>query len=376
MIDISKIARPCILNQKEYIPGKPVEEVQREYGLTDIIKVASNENPLGVSPLALDAMLKELKTNINFYPEGSCHDLVQKLSSIHKLNPNYFMVDNGLDGVITMLGLGFINPGDEVVYSDLSFPAYANITNKMDGKGIVIPMLPDYRLDIMGMIASVTSRTKMIFLCNPNNPTGTIFSKHEFELFINSVPENVLVISDEAYYDFADNPDYPQTLNYLPAHQNLIILRTFSKVMGLAGIRVGFAMAHPDIIKILYKAREPFPVNRIAQVGALASLNDCDFINKSKENNKEGLYQYYKAFDELGIKYARSQTNFIFADLEKPAAPIFEALLRMGIIIRPLGSQGRPDCIRITIGTKEQNKRVIKALKKLLGNQLAISSDS
>jgi len=365
-MDINKIARPCILKQKEYIPGKPVEEVQREYGLTDIIKVASNENPLGVSPLALQAMLNELNTNINLYPEGSCHDLVQKLASIHKLNPDHFMVDNGLDGVITMIGLAFINPGDEVVYSDLSFPAYANITNKMDGKGIIVPILPDYRQDINGMIAAVTSRTKMVFLCNPNNPTGTIISKQEFELVIHSIPENVLIISDEAYYDFADNPDYPQTLNYLPDRDNLIILRTFSKVMGLAGIRIGYAMAHPDIIKILYKAREPFPVNRIAQVGALASLNDHDFVNKSIENNNEGLNQYYKAFDEMGIKYAMSQTNFIFADLGTPAAPIFEALLREGIIIRPLGAQGRPNCIRITIGTKEQNKRVIKALKKQL----------
>ena len=366
-MDISKIARPCILKQKEYIPGKPVEEVQREYGLTDIIKVASNENPLGASPMAVQAMIEELKKNIHLYPEGSCHELVCDLAAFHDLKTEHFMADNGLDGVITMLGLAFINPGDEVIFSELSFPAYANITNKMDGRGIAVPILPDYRLDIKGMIASLSERTKMVFLCNPNNPTGTFTTRSEFELLLNSIPENVLLISDEAYYHFADDPDYPQSLDYFHKYPNLVILRTFSKVMGLAGVRIGYAMAHPDVIKILYKAREPFPVNRVAMAGAKASLEDHDFIEKSLDLNRSGLNQYYKAFDEMGIKYARSQTNFIFADLDQPALPIFEALLRRGIIIRPLGPQGRPNCIRITMGTEEQNQAVIVAIKELLG---------
>jgi histidinol-phosphate aminotransferase len=363
VFDIQKIARPCILERKEYIPGKPIEEVQREFGITDIIKMASNENPLGTSPKALAAMTEELK-NTNYYPESLCHDLVIKLADRLGVNTNQLFIDNGEDGVITMLGLTFINPGDEVIFGEVSFPAYENITGKMDGTGIPVPLTPDYRLDVDGIINAISPKTKMIFLCNPNNPTGTIITNLQFDQLINAAPDNVLIISDEAYFEFADDPAYPQTLPYLESHPNLIILRTFSKIMGLAAVRIGYAVAHESIIKTMLKAREPFPVNRLAQAGALASLDDDEFIQRSIEVVQQGRKQLEKAFIEMGMDCYTGQTNFVFVDIGQPAKPVFDALLREGIIIRPCGPLGAPNCIRVTIGTEHQNDRFIRSFKK------------
>lgn len=367
MVNIEALTRQCILARKEYIPGKPVEEVQRELGLSDIIKMASNENPLGTSPFALVAMIRELQSNANRYPESLCHDLTVRLAEIHGLNPGQIFIDNGLDGVITMLGLTFINPGDEVIFGKLSFPAYENITTKMDGRCIPIPMTPDYRIDVDGMIAAITSKTKLIFLCNPNNPTGTTITRGEFERLLRALPETVILVLDEAYYDFADDPSYPDFLMYLPGCKNLIILRTFSKVMGLAGLRVGYALAHAEVVKPMLKAREPFPVNRIAQAGALASLDDTDFRDRTLRVNREGREQYSCAFQNLGLKYFPSQSNFVFVDIGQPAQPVYEAMLREGVIVRPVNSPDANNCLRISIGTQAENERTIGALAKALG---------
>ncbi len=365
-MQVEKLARPCILERKAYVPGKPVEEVQRELGICDIIKMASNENPLGTSPLALEAMIRELRESAHRYPESCCHRLACRLAQIHGLTNEHFFLDNGADGVITMLGLTFINPGEEVIYSQLSFPAYEHITAKMDGVCVPVPLTTDYRLDVEGFIAALTPRTKLVFLCNPNNPTGTIITQAEFERLLEAIPEDVLLVSDEAYYEFADHPAYPQTRPYLDAHPNLIILRTFSKVMGLAGLRIGYAMAHPDVIGVMLKSREPFPVNRIAQAGALAALDDEEFVARTLAVNRQGREQFYAAFEALGLCYYPTQTNFIFVDLEQPVDPLFAALLREGVIVRPLTPQGVPTALRITIGTPEENARTIEALTRLL----------
>ena len=281
-MDLEKLVRKCILARKEYVPGKPIEEVQRELGLTDITKMASNENPLGTSSLALKAMIAELKANAHRYPESLCYDLRKKLADLHKLTPEHFFIDNGEDGVITMLGLTFINPEDEVIFGEITFPAFENITTKMGSVCIRVPMASGYRLDMRGFESAISKKTKMVFVCNPNNPTGTITTREEFQRLLSAAPESVLIISDEAYYHFADSPEYPQTQQYLAKYPNLIILRTFSKIMGLAGIRIGYAIAHPHIVKAMLKSREPFPVSRIAQAGALASLEDIDFINRTE----------------------------------------------------------------------------------------------
>ncbi|MFA5904404.1 MAG: histidinol-phosphate transaminase [Desulfobacula sp.] len=371
MFDIQKIVRQCILNRKEYIPGKPIEEVEREYGITDIVKLASNENPLGASPLAVEAMTREIQERSHLYPESLCHDLTRKLAVKSGLRPESIFMDNGADGVISMIGFTFLNPEDEVIFAEISFPAYDNIAAKMGSKSVRIPMRQDLTTDVDGMIKAVTENTKLIFLCNPNNPTGLITSKKELDRLMAQTPENVLVISDEAYFEFADHDkNYPDTLSYLDKHKNLIILRSFSKVMGLAGLRLGYAMAGPEIVKAMLKAREPFPVNRIAQAGALAALDDDAFIEKTRRLNQEGLRFYYDAFDAMGLTCYKSHTNFIMVDVGMDADFVFEELLKKGIIVRPLKSQGIKNGLRITVGLPEQNDRVIKALKEILTGTL------
>jgi histidinol-phosphate aminotransferase len=275
-----------------------------------------------------------------------------------------------LDGVISMIGLTFLNPQDECIFGALTFPAYENIMDKMGARGVPVPMKEGYRLDTDGFLSAVTSDTKMVFLCNPNNPTGTFVTREETDRLLRGLPENVIVVSDEAYYEFADDPLYPQTEPYLSHLPNLILLRTFSKIMGLAGLRIGYAMAHVDVVRVMLKAREPYPVNIIAQAGALASLDDRDFVEKTLAVNQRGREQYYRAFDEMGLSYCPTQTNFIFIDLERPARPVFETMLRDGVIVRPLVFVGAPTCLRITIGLEQENERTIASLKRALGAHL------
>jgi histidinol-phosphate aminotransferase len=275
-------------------------------------------------------------------------------------------MESGLDGVITKLGMAFLNPGDEVIISQYSFPAYESIVLKMNALPIMIPQTADYRIQIEGILKAVTPRTKMICLCNPNNPTGTIYTQSEFESLLANLPSDVLVISDEAYYEFVDDPAYPRTLALLPKYPNLLVMRTFSKVYGLASVRIGYAVGDPTLIKCLLKVREPFAVNRIAQAGALAAMDDDVFMQESIRVNRKGREQYYRAFDRLGIRYYPSQTNFIFFEVKVPGMAIYEAMLRAGVIIRPLIAQGMPNHLRISIGTEAQNQRAILALEEAL----------
>jgi len=364
---ISDIARQCIRKRKDYIPGKPVEEVQRELGLTDIIKMASNENPLGTSPKAVAAMIKEIQTNANRYPESLCTELAGKVAERYGIKPSQLFFGNGGDGIITMIGLTFINPDDEIITSELTFPAYDNITTKMNGKTITVPLAVDGGIDLDGFLRVINPKTKMIFVCNPNNPTGKIVKKDVLVPFIQKVPSNVIIVMDEAYYDFADDQDYPMTIPMLTDHPNMIILRTFSKVMGMAGLRCGYIIANEETINIMLKAREPFPVNRIAQAGAVASLEDAAFYEKTISNNAQGRLQYYAAFEEMGLKYYKTQTNFIYIELGTDAEAVFRKMLLDGVIVRPLGSQGRPQSMRISIGLPDENVRTIVSLKKALG---------
>ncbi|OHD27959.1 MAG: histidinol-phosphate transaminase [Spirochaetes bacterium GWB1_59_5] len=366
MFEVSKLVRPCILARKEYVPGKPIEEVMRETGITDLIKVASNENALGASPLALEAMISEIRNSAHRYPDSLCHDFREKLSRVHGLSAEQFFIDNGEDGVITMLGLTFINPKDEVILGTVSFPAFENIATKMDGVCIRVPMTADYRLDLNGFCSALSERTKMVFLCNPNNPTGTIVRSDEFNQLLEALPESAILVSDEAYCDFADSPEYPQTLSYLSSHPNLIILRSFSKIMGLAGVRIGYAIANPDVVRMMLKSREPFPVNRLAQVGAMAALDDTEFVRRTIDVTRRGRDQLYAGFEEMGLRFFRSQANFVMVDLGLPAQPIFQAMLMEGVIVRPLTSFDLPNCLRITVGTPGENRRTLQALAKAL----------
>ena len=266
-----------------------------------------------------------------------------------------------------MLGLTFINPGEEVVYGAITFPAYENITTKMDGVCVPVAMTSDFRLDLQGFAAALSDRTKMVFVCNPNNPTGTMGCKDELEEFLEAVPESVIVVSDEAYYDFADSAEFPQTIDLLDKYPNLIVLRTFSKIMGLAGVRVGYAVANPDIVKATLKAREPFPVSRPAQAGASAALDDTEFVRRTVELTRRGREQLYCGFEKLGLRHLRSHTNFVMVDLGVVALPVFQAMLEQGVIVRPLNTFGLPNCLRITVATPEENRRTLDVLGRILG---------
>ncbi len=362
---IDNIIRPAVKNCRDYIPGKPVEEVQRELGIEHVDKMASNENPLGTSPKALEAMRAELFKS-NRYPESGCTELVAKLAAKHNVPKDWILVGNGLDDVITMIGMTVLDPGDESVYGDATFPAYGNITRKMGGKCVEVRMTDKMENDLDGLLAAMTERTKMVGVCNPNNPTGTIVDKDALLAFIEKVPSHVLIVMDEAYYDFAHSDRYMSMLDEVKNHENLVVLRTFSKVYGLAAERIGYMIGNPAIIRAVSKVRQPFPVNRIAQAGALAALDDQEFYENTLKVNLSGLHQYQQAFDEMGLKYYDSQTNFIYVEIPKDAAEVFNTMLHDGIIIRPQKLPGYPDALRISIGTADENERTIRSLKKAL----------
>jgi histidinol-phosphate aminotransferase len=350
---------------KPYVPGKPVEEVQREYGLADVIKLASNENPIGTSPRALAAM-REALPGLNLYPDGQSHGLRQALAARLGVRADQVTAANGADGIIMQACLAYLDQGDEVIVSQSSFPIYDMYTHVMRAKLIKTP-LKDYGLELDAMAAAITDRTKLIFVCNPNNPTGTIVAANEVEAFMRRVPARVLVIFDEAYYEFVDSDEYPNTLAYIrEGRKNVMILRTFSKVYGLAGIRVGYAMADPDVLAPLLKVKEPFAVNLLAQAAGVAALEDTVFLRESVAANHAGRLFLYREFERLGLFYVESHTNFVLVRVGAQAGTVTQRLLEKGVIVRPCAGYDLPDFLRITVGDPAQNARLIDALEEVL----------
>ncbi len=361
---VEQLARKGILKIASYIPGKSIEEVKKEYGKKRWIKLASNENLLGPSPKALEAIRKEL-SKIHFYPEGPSPLLRKALAKTFSLNEKNVVTSNGADNLILMIANAFINEGDEVILADPTFPVYTNVTQIMGGKPIRV-RLQHYTHDLDAMLNRVTQKTKLIFVCNPNNPTGTIVTDPLFKRFLSRLPNRIIVILDEAYGDFVENPLYPNSLSYIEDGKQVIALRTFSKVYGLAGLRIGYAIGREDLIHCLYQVRDPFPVHRLAEVAAVAALADKDHIQKSKQLVYEGRGYFYNQLERFGIPFVRSEANFIFVDFKRDIEEIFKRLLGEGIIIRPGRAWGYPTCGRVTIGRMEDNRRFIKALKKIL----------
>jgi len=361
---VEKLTRKGIMKIASYIPGKSIEEVQREYGAKRWVKLASNENLLGPSPRALEAIRKELP-NIHFYPEGPTPLLRKALAKSFSLGEENIVTSNGADNLILMIANAFVNEGDEVIMAAPTFAVYTNVTQIMGGKPIHV-RLQNYTHDLDGMLNRVTRKTKLIFVCNPNNPTGTIVSKASLNQFLNKLPERVIVILDEAYGDFVEDPLYPHGLDYVKKRRQVIVLRTFSKVYGLAGLRIGYAIGREDLIHCLYQVRDPFPVHRLAQVAAVAALTDTDHIQKSIGLVYEGRRFLYKELDKMVIRFIPSEANFIFVDFGKEIEEISRGLLKEGIIIRPGKTWGYPTCGRVTIGRMADNRRFMKALKKVL----------
>ena len=343
-----------------YVPGKPISDVQRELGLSDVIKLASNENPLGCSQKVTRALSNAL-TDLLLYPDGNATVLRNKLAEKHSLKPEQFVFGAGSNEIITFIAQVFLNAEDESIYAEPSFSWYDTAVRATGAKPVIVP-LKDFTHDLEAMKNSITDKTKIIWICNPNNPTGTIITAEQQEEFLKSVPSNIVVVLDEAYYEFAQGEGYPESVPLLEKYPNIIVLRTFSKAYGLASLRVGYGMASEEMVSYLNRVRPPFNVNTLAQIAALAALDDKGFINDILKINKTGLDMLYKAFERLGLRYVRSHANFVWVEMPISSGEMFQKLLHKGVIIRPFMGKW----IRITVGTEEQNEKLIRALSEAL----------
>ena len=358
------LANEHILGIAPYEPGKPIEELERELGITDVIKLASNENPLPPSERVLKVIVDALP-QLNRYPDGSGYYLRQALARRHNLSADHVILGNGSNDLIELLVRAFLRAGEEAVIPHPSFVVYPMIVQAVGGIRVVVT-LKDYKLDLEAMARAITPMTKMVFIANPNNPTATIVTANEVEHFMARVPDKAIVVFDEAYWEFAQGPDFPDTLDYLRHGRRVVVLRTFSKAASLAGMRVGYAVGDPDCVALLNRIRQPFNVNALAQVAALAALDDEAHVMECLRMIEAGRHYLYDEFAGLGLKYAPSRANFILVDVGKSAANVFQWLLKEGVIVRPMTSFGMESALRVTIGTPQENRRFVKALKKVL----------
>lgn len=359
---MGKLIRKNILKISPYVPGKPIEEVERELGIKNIIKMASNENPLGPSPKAIFAIKKYLK-KISLYPDGNCYELKKKLAKKFKLKQENFVIGCGSDEVIHLIVLAFLNKGEEVITGFPSFVIYYTNTYLMDGK-LKLVNLKNFTYDLKKIKEEITDKTKIIFIANPNNPTGTIVKKKEVEEFLEEIPEKIIVVFDEAYYEYVDDKEFPDIISYIKEGRNVISLRTFSKIYGLAGLRIGYGIANSEIISYLNRVREPFNVNSIAQVAACSALDDFEFVKKSKKLNFSEKNFLYREFEKMNLFYVPTQANFILVDTGVDSLSLFREMLKEGVIVRTADIFGLPTFIRVTIGTREENVKMLKVLKK------------
>lgn len=356
---------PFIETLQPYVPGKPIDETEREYGLTGVIKLASNENPLGPSPKALEAIRAAL-SQLNLYPDGSSYYLVRALGSFLGFPPEQVFVGSGSNEIIELLIRTFVTPDDEVLITKGSFVMYKVALTAHGRPFVEVPMKAGYRYDLEAMARAITKKTRLVFLANPDNPTGTAFGRADFEAFLKTVPEDVLVVHDEAYFEFCDLPDYPNGLDYVRKHPNVVSMRTFAKAYGLAGVRVGYAVMDAKRVSYLNRTRMPFHLTSLAQAAGVAALDDQEHVRRTVALTQPGLRYLEAELPKLGVEVPRSYTNFVFADFKKPAKPIYEALLKKGVITRPVPGYGFPNALRISVGLPEHNERLVQALKEIL----------
>lgn len=346
---------------KPYIPGKLIKELEGELGSKGLIRLSSNENPLGPSPFALKALGRDMKT-LNRYPDGNGYYLKKALSEKLQVSPEEIILGNGSSEIIEIAARTFLLPGDEAIMAYPSFVMYPMIVQVIGGKCIVLP-LKDWRHDLNAMASKITEKTRIIFIANPNNPTGTINTKEELYIFMEKVPEGVLVIVDEAYSEYVEAPDYANSFKYFKDGRDILILRSFSKIYGLAGLRIGYSVAKSSIIEEMNKVRQPFNTNTVAQKAAIAALSDIDHIRKSIEINKEGKAYLCRELKGLKIDFVPTEANFVYLILKDiSSAELFKKMLRYGVMIMPVGQEE----IRVSIGLPEENRRFIDALKTVI----------
>ncbi|NGZ95786.1 MAG: histidinol-phosphate transaminase [Nitrospira sp. WS110] len=352
---------PDIQSLRPYVPGKPVEELQRELGLTRVIKLASNENPLGPSPRAM-AALSGAQTTLHRYPDGGGTQLRQAIADRWKVAGDQIILGNGSDEILGLLARTFLNPGDEAIMADHTFVIYKMEVTAVHGKPVVVPLV-DWTHDLASMARAITPRTKLLFLCNPNNPTGTMVSTEAVDRLMARVPEDVIVVFDEAYFEYVRNPGFPDAMAYVKQGRNAIVLRTFSKIYGLAGLRIGYGVSTAEIVGFLNRVRPPFNANSLAQKAALAALGDDEHVAKSRTVNAAGMEQLEQGLRALGMTPIPSETNFLYFDAKRDGRSVFDALLREGIIVRHIEGT----MIRVTIGLTDENDAFLQAFKKVLG---------
>jgi histidinol-phosphate aminotransferase len=372
--DPLRFCMPGVRQLHPYEPGKPISELERELGITGIIKLASNENPLGTSPKALAAMRAALDETA-LYPDGNAFALKRTLAEHHKVEPNSILVATGSDHILEMIARAFLGAGRSTVISRYGFAVYGIVSQAAGAEIRIAEALAKdhagqpYGHNLKQMAAEIRPDTRVVFIANPNNPTGTWVDKPALTAFLGKVPTDCLVLLDEAYFEFASDftKDYPDGSTLLSRFPNLIVMRTFSKIYGLAGARVGYALAHPKLVEILNRVRLSFNPNSIGQAGATAALGDTEHLKKTLELNRIELPKLDAGLKVLGLKTIPSICNFVTVDMGKPGRPVFQALLKEGVIVRPLDAYGLPNHLRISVGLAEQNLRLLAALKKVLG---------
>ena len=363
------LAAPAVQALQPYLPGKPVAELEREYGISNIIKLASNENPFGPSPLAIAAASAVLG-DLSRYPEGNAWLLAEELAGKHQLDRDCITLGNGSNDVLDLIARVFLTADHEAVFSQYAFAVYPIVVQAVGAKARIAVAHdgnkgPAYGHDLEAMNDLVGPDTRLVFIANPNNPTGTWLESDALEAFVANLPAHVIVVVDEAYFEYVDKASYPDSSSWLSRFPNLIVTRTFSKAYGLAGLRVGYALSHPHIADLLNRVRQPFNVNMVAQVAAVAALGDDEHLQQSIRRNREGMEQLVSGFRKLGLPYIESAGNFVAVEtglgMER-----YEALLQKGIIVRPVANYAMPDHLRVTVGRADENARLLAALEQVL----------
>lgn len=349
-----------------YVAGKPIEELERELGLTDIIKLASNENPLGPGKKALAAIQGALP-KLTLYPDGNGFNLKSALAKKYALNTDQITLGNGSNELLELVARAFLTPGLEAMFSQHAFAVYPIVTQAVGATAVVVPAL-NYGNDLEAMALRVSDKTRVIFIANPNNPTGTLLSQSDLEGFISALPKHCICVLDEAYFEFAAGKERINSIDWLKTNPNLIITRTFSKAYGLAGLRVGYGLSSPEIADILNRVRQPFNNNMLALVAAEAALSDDEYLQQTIATNAQGMSALTEGFKALGLEWMPSAGNFVSVDLKRAGQPVYEALLRKGVIVRPVANYGLPNHLRVSIGTQAENQFFLKALAETLAN--------